>query len=118
MELLAEISAMRWPQKPRPTRGRYLTAALVHEDPRYYPDPSRNPLHRVFYALAFTVVDRSTAGERRLAFSNAAGSLAGGFVDALISLTGTPTTSTRCNVPRVSSAATLERSWWVLQPEM
>lgn len=60
--------------------GKYLAAALLHEDPRYYPDRNRQPLHRVFYALAFTVVDRSTAGKPRLAISNIAGSVAGGFV--------------------------------------
>ena len=60
--------------------GKYFAAAVLHEDPRYYQDNSRSPLHRVFYALAFTLVDRSTAGAPRLAISNFAGSLSGGFV--------------------------------------
>ena len=60
--------------------GKYLAAALLHENPRYFPDQKKNPWHRVLYALAFTIVDRSTTGRPRVAFSNIAGSFAGGFV--------------------------------------
>jgi len=60
--------------------GRYLAGTLAHEDPRYYPDRSKNALHRTFHALAFTLVDRSDTGHPMLAVSNLAGSAAAGFV--------------------------------------
>lgn len=60
--------------------GKFLACALLHEDPRYFPDTRTNPMHRVFHALAFTLVDSSTTGRRRLAVSNLAGVAAGGFV--------------------------------------
>ena len=33
--------------------GKYLVGALMREDPRYYPDQSKRPLHRAFHAIAF-----------------------------------------------------------------
>ena len=60
--------------------GKYLAAAVLHEDPRYYPSTDKRAIHRVARALAFTVVDRSTSGTPRVALANFAGSLAGGFV--------------------------------------
>ena len=60
--------------------GKYLAASLLREDPRYYPDTRTNAFHRVMHALVFTIVDRSAEGKPRLAVSNLAGSLAGGFV--------------------------------------
>lgn len=60
--------------------GKFLACAALGEDPRYYPDTSRNGWHRIYHALAFTVVDSSTSGHRRFAFSNFAGAAAGGFV--------------------------------------
>lgn len=60
--------------------GKYLVGALTREDPRYYPDQSENPLHRAFHAIAFTLVDRNDRGNKTLALSNLAGSLAAGFV--------------------------------------
>ncbi len=59
--------------------GRYLAGTLAHEDPRYYPDRSKNAFHRIYHALAFTLVDRSDAGRPMPAISNLAGSAAAGF---------------------------------------
>ena len=60
--------------------GRYLAGTVAHEDPRYYPDHSKNVFHRTYHALAFTLVDRSDTGRPMLAISNLAGSAAAGFV--------------------------------------
>ncbi len=60
--------------------GKFLGCAVFGEDPRYFPDTHTNPFHRVYHALAFTVVDNSTHGRPRLALSNFAGAAAGGFV--------------------------------------
>ena len=59
---------------------RFATATITHEDPRYFPDHSKNPLHRVAHALLFTVADRNEAGHRTVAVSIFAASLAAGFV--------------------------------------
>jgi hypothetical protein len=63
--------------------GKFLTCALVHEDPRYFPDTRHGAAHRILHALSFTVVDRSTEGNPRLAVSNFAGAAAGGFIGRL-----------------------------------
>jgi len=63
--------------------GRFLTGAVLHEDFRYRPSTSRNPLARAFHALAFTIIDRSDSGHARIAFSNFAGAGAGGFIGNL-----------------------------------
>jgi hypothetical protein len=60
--------------------GRYIAGTLAHEDPRYYPDQKKNAFHRIFYSLAFTLVDRSDTGHPMLAISKLAGSAAAGFV--------------------------------------
>lgn len=60
--------------------GKFLAGSILHEDPRYFPDTSLAVVHRIFYALAFTVIDRSTQGKPRLAMSNFAGAAGGGFV--------------------------------------
>lgn len=60
--------------------GRYLTGALLHEDFRYRPSTSKNALARAFHAIAFSVVDKSDAGNNRLAVANFVGAGAGGFV--------------------------------------
>jgi len=60
--------------------GRFLTGALVHEDFRYRPSASKNPLARSLHALAFTFVDKSDSGSSRPALANFAGAAAGGFV--------------------------------------
>ena len=60
--------------------GKYLTAALVHEDPRYFASSSRNVAIRALHAISFTVIDHDNHGQPRIALSNFAGVLAGGFV--------------------------------------
>ncbi len=63
--------------------GRFLTGAVLHEDFRYRPSTSKNPLVRTLHALAFTFVDKSDSGQNRIAFANFAGAGAGGFVGNL-----------------------------------
>ena len=63
--------------------GRFLTGALLHEDFRYRPSTSTNPLVRSFHALAFTFVDKSDSGHNRIALANFAGAAASGFVGNL-----------------------------------
>jgi hypothetical protein len=63
--------------------GRFLTGALLHEDFRYRPSTSKNPLVRTFHALAFTFVDKSDSGHNRIAFANFVGAGASGFVGNL-----------------------------------
>ncbi|MEO8725717.1 MAG: hypothetical protein ABI383_06295 [Acidobacteriaceae bacterium] len=66
-----------------PDTGKYAVGLLDHEDPRYWPSQGRGVFRRTFHALAFTLVDRSITGKRMPAFSNAAGSLAGGYATTL-----------------------------------
>jgi hypothetical protein len=63
--------------------GRFLSGALLHEDFRYRPSTSKNPLVRSFHALAFTFVDKSDSGNNRVAFANFVGAGASGFVGNL-----------------------------------
>ena len=63
--------------------GRFLSGALLHEDFRYRPSSSKNPLVRSFHALAFTFVDRSDSGYNRVAIANFVGAGASGFVGNL-----------------------------------
>jgi hypothetical protein len=63
--------------------GRFVTAALLHEDFRYRPSRSKNALARGFHALAFTFVDKSDSGHDRIAVANFAGAGAAGFVGNL-----------------------------------
>lgn len=58
----------------------FAVAAADREDPRYYPSLSANPAARVLHTLTFTLIDRYASGRPTLAFSNLAGSAAGGFV--------------------------------------
>jgi hypothetical protein len=59
----------------------FLTASVLHEDPRYLPAPEgANVAQRIFHAAAFTIVDKTDAGGRTFAFSNFASAAAGGFV--------------------------------------
>lgn len=60
--------------------ARFLTGVALHEDPRYVPSASKNPLARTAHALAFTLVDKTDSGRNTIAFSNFAGAAAGGFV--------------------------------------
>ena len=63
--------------------ARFLTSALLHEDFRYRPSASTNPLTRGFHALGFTFIDRSDSGHNRIAFANFAGAGSAGFVGNL-----------------------------------
>lgn len=60
--------------------GKYVSGALLREDPRYYPSASTSLVRRAEYAVLFTLVDRSNDGERRPAFSNLVGAAAGAYV--------------------------------------
>ena len=60
--------------------GKFVAASILHEDPRYFMSTNRNFFARVLNTVRYTVVDRSDSGRPRLALSNAAGALAGGFV--------------------------------------
>ena len=60
--------------------ARFLTGAIVREDPRYIPSGSHNVFARSIHALAFSVVDRSDSGCPMPALSNFAGAAAAGFV--------------------------------------
>ena len=60
--------------------ARFVTGAIVREDPRYVPSSSRNIFSRSIHAVSFTFVDRSDSGHRMPALSNFLGAAAGGFV--------------------------------------
>jgi len=60
--------------------ARFATGVITHEDPRYIPSSSRNPLARSLHALTFTLVDRSDSGHAMPAISNFVGATAAGFV--------------------------------------
>src|SRR5215831_8208813 len=60
--------------------SRFLTGLGLHEDLRYSPAGSRNPLRRAVHAITFAAFDRSDSGRTMLAASNFLGSAAGGFV--------------------------------------
>lgn len=60
--------------------SRFLTGLALHEDLRYSPAESRNPLRRTLHAITFAAFDRSDSGRTTLAASNFLGSAAGGFV--------------------------------------
>jgi len=60
--------------------GKFLTGAMFHEDPRYFPSSSLSPLARVMHAIVFTAFDKSDSGHTRLALSNFAASASAGFV--------------------------------------
>lgn len=63
--------------------GRFLTGALLHEDFRYRPSTSKNPVVRSFHAIGFTFVDKSDSGHSRIALANFVGAASGGFVGQL-----------------------------------
>jgi len=60
--------------------ARFVTGAIVREDPRYLPSSSHNILGRSIHAVSFSFVDRSDSGHRMPALSNFVGAAAGGFV--------------------------------------
>lgn len=57
-----------------------LTQVAFHEDPRYLPLDTGSPLRRTYYALKFTLIDRSDSGRSMPALSNFSGAAASGFV--------------------------------------
>ena len=63
--------------------ARFLTAAVLHEDFRYRPSTSKNPLTRSLHAVAFAFVDKSDSGSDRIAISNFAASAVDGFTPNL-----------------------------------
>jgi hypothetical protein len=63
--------------------GRFAASALLHEDFRYRPAKSKNPVGRFLHAVGFTFVDRSDSGHDRIAIANFAGAAAGGFTSDL-----------------------------------
>jgi hypothetical protein len=63
--------------------ARFLTAAILHEDFRYRPSTSKNPLARSLQAVAFAFVDKSDRGSDRIAISNFAASAVDGFTPNL-----------------------------------
>ena len=63
--------------------GRFITAAVFHEDYRYRASESSNPVARLAHAIGYTFVDRSASGHRQIALSNFAGAAAGGFAGEL-----------------------------------
>jgi hypothetical protein len=60
--------------------GRFSTAVLLHEDPRYRRSQSTFVPARLGHALVFTFVDRTDGGHSTIAISNFAGAAASGFV--------------------------------------
>ena len=60
--------------------SKFLTGLALHEDLRYSPAASRNPLRRAVHAITFTAFDRSDSGRTTFAASNFLGAAAGGFV--------------------------------------
>jgi hypothetical protein len=73
--------------------ARFITAAVLHEDFRYRPSSSKNPLARSFHAFTFTFVDKSDSGHNRIAFSNFTAAAAGGFTPNLYMPAGYDTLS-------------------------
>ena len=60
--------------------SRFLTGLALHEDLRYFPAASRNPVRRALHAITFAALDRSDSGRTTLAASNFLSAAAGGFV--------------------------------------
>ena len=60
--------------------SRFLAGLALHEDLRYSPAASRNPLRRALHAITFAAFDRSDSGRTTLAASNFLGAAAGGFM--------------------------------------
>ncbi len=85
--------AARLAQHSSEQTARFITAAVLHEDFRYRPSTSKNPLLRSVHALAFTFIDKSDSGANRVAFSNFAAAAASGFTPNLYLPAGYNTTS-------------------------
>ena len=63
--------------------ARFVASALLHENTHYLTCTCRGFAPRVAHSLAFTLIDRSDSGKRRLAVANLAGSLAAGEITTL-----------------------------------
>jgi hypothetical protein len=74
-DALARTSAMQ--------TGRFIASAVLHEDFRYRPSTSKNPVARTFHAVGYTFFDKSDSGHTRLAFANFAGAASEGFIGNL-----------------------------------
>ena len=60
--------------------SRMVVGIALHEDPRYYRSASSALFPRLLHAAAFTLIDRSDAGNLRPALANVIGAGAGGLV--------------------------------------
>jgi hypothetical protein len=60
--------------------GRFSTAVLLHEDPRYRRSESTFFSARLGHAVVFTFIDRTAGGRPTPAISNFTGAAAGGFI--------------------------------------
>ncbi len=60
--------------------ARFAAGALLREDPRYFPSEDRRLGARVFHAIKFTLIDKADSGSDRIAVSNFASAIAGGFI--------------------------------------
>jgi hypothetical protein len=60
--------------------GRFSTAVLLHEDPRYRRSESTFFPARLGHALIFAFIDRTDGGHPTFAISNFTGAAAGGFI--------------------------------------
>jgi hypothetical protein len=60
--------------------GRFSTAVLLHEDPRYRRSESTFFPARLGHAFVFTFIDRTDGGRPTPAISNFTGAAAGGFI--------------------------------------
>jgi hypothetical protein len=60
--------------------GRFSTAVLLHEDPRYRRSESTFLPARLGHAFVFTFIDRTDGGRPTPAISNFTGAAAGGFI--------------------------------------
>ncbi len=53
--------------------GYWITASLLHQDPRYYPSPDRRFSHRILYAATRVFVTRGDGGDSQFNVSNLVG---------------------------------------------
>jgi len=60
--------------------SRFLTGLALHEDLRYSPAASGDPVRRALHAMAFAAFDRTDSGRTTVAVSNFLSSAAAGFV--------------------------------------
>jgi hypothetical protein len=78
--------------------ARFISGALVREDPRYFPAETDHMGGRIMHALLFTLVDKNDSGHKTLAVSNFVGAAAGGMVGNLY--IPSPYNDPRYTIPR------------------